>query len=148
MAAHMAKANKRDVSKPWCVGETCDVYWNESYEKDFRSRKVEPKSAAKLQAVLTRMYCERGPDNMPGGSERLNRNEGRYPVGGKNLMVWAFKNYQLRVYGVEGSVRGKRAFFASEVEPRKKRDGADKAQLQRAAERAYALAGSVVGANL
>lgn len=144
----MAKANKRDVSEPWRVGATCDVYWNESYEKDFRSRKVEPKSAAKLQAVLTRMYCEHGPESIPGGSERLNRNEGRHSVGGKRLLVWAFKDFQLRVYGVEGSVQGKRAFFASEVEPRKKVHGADQAQLKRAAERAQALAESVEGASL
>ncbi|MCR9129439.1 MAG: hypothetical protein NXI12_07955 [Alphaproteobacteria bacterium] len=144
----MAKAINRDVSKPWCVGATCDVYWNESYENEFRSRRVEPKSAAKLQAVLTRMYCEHGPENIPGGSERLNRNEGRYLVGGKRLLVWAFKDFQLRVYGVEGSVHGKRAFFASEVEPRKKKDGADQAQLKRAAERAVELAGSVKGGSL
>lgn len=144
----MAKANKRDVSKPWHVGAACDVYWNESYEDDFRSRKVEAKSAAKLQAVLTRMYCQYGPDNIPGGSERLNRNEGRHSVGGRKLMVWAFKDFQLRIYGVEGSVQGKRAFFASEVEPRKKKHGADPVQLKRAAERALHLAGSVEGASL
>ncbi len=63
-------------------------------------------------------------------------------------MVWAFKHGQLRVYGVEGSVNGKRAFFASEVEPRKKQDGANQSQLKRAAERASELAKLINGAKL
>ena len=144
----MAKASDRDVTKPWRTGEACDVYWNSSYEKVFISKKTDMKSAAKVQATLETMYCHQGPDDMPGGNERLNRNEGRHMVDGKKLMVWAFKHYQLRVYGVEGSVSGKRAFFASVVEPKKKKDGADRDQLKRAAELAAALASSVKGAIL
>lgn len=144
----MAKAITRDITKPWHSGPVCDVYWNESYEKDFESNKTEIKSAAKVVVTLRRMYCAHGPDNIAGGSERLNRNEGRHSIGGKRLMVWAFKHYQLRVYGVEGSVNGKRAFFASEVEPKKKKTGADQAQLKRAAERALSLAESIEGAKL
>lgn len=144
----MTKSRKRDTSEPWAYGDEADVYWNESYEGDFKTRKVDQQSAANIEATLRRMYVRHGPADMPGGRERLNRNEGRHLVDGKRVMVWAFKHRQLRVYGVEGSVNGKRAFFASEVEPRKKQDGANQAQLKRAAERADELVKRIKGARL
>lgn len=143
----MPGSKSRDPLKPWCVGEACDVYWNETYEKTFL-KSGNPKDAAKIEATLKSMYAEGGAENVPGGTERLNTNEGRYSVEGKKVRVWAFKSFQLRVYGVEGSVNGKRAFFATEVDPAKKKPKADPGALQRAAIRSVELNSKIKGGKI
>lgn len=89
------------------------------------------KDRAKIYACMSEMYCTmEDVSQIPTG--KLNRNENRH--GPKNRLVQAFKSYQCRVYGVEGSIQGKRAFFAS-CAIIKKDNKADRDTLKRAAER-------------
>lgn len=102
------------------------------------------KARAKIQACMDKMYCQmERSDQVP--PAKLNRNEGRH--GPNKLLVQAFKNGQGRVYGVEGSIRGKRTFFAA-LAVVKKKQKADPGDLSRAAERVASVLGLVSGACL
>lgn len=120
------------------------MFWNESYEKVF-VKEGDPKDRAKIEASMKRMFAENGHRNMP--DNRFKAEKAR-SVGGKKVQVWAFKSYQLRVYGLMGSVHGKQAFFAVEVDPKKKRDKADPNALVRAAEKGIDFAASIVGSKV
>lgn len=93
---------------------------------------------------MNKMYCSvEKPSSIP--KSKLNLNEGRH--GPHKWMVQAFKNRHGRVYGIQGTVHGKRAFFAA-VASEKKKGKADPADLERAAQRAADVIDCVPGANL
>jgi hypothetical protein len=100
------------------------------------------KARAKIEACMGKMYCQmERSDQVP--PTKLNRNEGRH--GPKKLLVQTFKSGQGRVYGVEGSIRGKRTFFAA-VAAIKKKPKADPKDLSKAAERVATVPDVVPGA--
>jgi len=119
------------------------VYVYDGFQDDFDM--VEKKSRANIEATIREQYCLFGRVS---SNERWNNNEGRYTVKNKNLLVQAVKHFQTRVYGVEGSVDGKRAFFVSAIEPAKKKDKADRGALKRAANSAHQLAESISKAKV
>ena len=94
-----------------------------------------PKERAKLFATFER-YVEVGPGGLP--KERLNRNEGRHVVSGRGIQLQAFKADAVRIYGVEASYAGRRAFVLSMVSI-KKRKRAKQAVLKQAALKAVQL---------
>lgn len=76
---------------------------------------------------------EFGPRNMPPDQFK---SEGRFPIGdrqGTQVMVFAFKVWQFRVYAAEKHIGGKRTFVCTEVDVAKKKDRADRALLGKAA---------------
>ncbi len=111
-------------------GPNAEVWMHDRCAKEMENL---GKSRAPIEACMDNMYCrmERA-DQIP--KAKLNRNEGRR---GKNKpMIQAFKNkkYGGRVYGIEGSIRGKRAFFAA-LATIKKKPKADPVDLDTTAER-------------
>lgn len=134
----------RDVQAPWHSGSLCNVYWNESYEKVF-VRKGKPDDQAKIEATMRRMYCEHDHRNI---SEKKFKSQRAISVSGTKTMVWEFKSFQLRVYGVQGSVNKKKTFFATEVVPDKRDDKADPNVLKRAAEKGIDFAASIKAGKL
>lgn len=105
---------------------------------------ISSKDLAKIRATMEEMYCTM---EEPGdiSKERFNRSEGRH--GPKDTLVQAFKAYQGRVYGVEGSIDGKRAFFAS-VAVVKKDNKADPDDLARAVDRVLETVDTIPGAKV
>lgn len=100
----------------------------------------------KIHACMDSWYCQmEKTSQIP--PEKLVHNEGTARAGGKERRVMAFKHHQGRVYGVEGSVDGKRAFFAATavVKKRNKVLGTD---VQRAVNRVQEAAHTVPGAKV
>ena len=117
------------------VGHNAEVWIHKKCLKEMAH--FRPKDRAKIEATMEKMYCAMEQlDQIP--KERLNRNEGRH--GKANLMVQAFKSFQARVYGVQGSYNGTRTFFAT-VAAVKKTDKADPVVLTQAVARLDSLAG-------
>lgn len=113
----------------FCSGPNSSVWIHERCKKEIDD--IPQKDRAKIQACMEEMYCTmESVGNIP--KSKFNRNEGRH--GSEKRLVQAFKSFQGRVYGVEGSIDGKRTFFASTAEI-KKDNRADPAVLKRAAER-------------
>ncbi len=104
---------------------------------DEEMQKFKDKDRSKILACMADMYCQLEPNLVP--ELRLNRNEGRHKVGHKEYRVQAFKWHQGRVYGVQGSVKERRAFFAT-CAAVKKTDQADQSELRRTVERLVASA--------
>jgi hypothetical protein len=101
---------------------------------------LDAKDRAKIEACMELMYCTfESPQDIP--PKKFNRNEGRHG----NRLLQAFTEYQGRVYGAEGSINGKRTFFASYAAVKKK-NKADPAVLKRAAERLGGVTDHVSGA--
>lgn len=77
-----------------------------------------------------RFFADDGHENL---DDKKLKYEGKFPAGkpgGTDLGIWAFKAWQLRVYG--GVVNGNH-FIATEVDIAKKQDAADQAALKGAA---------------
>lgn len=140
----MVGGSSRNVQKPWHDGSHCNVYWDESFEKTFK-KKGEPNDRAKIEASMKRRYAEHGPANIPPTHFTSER---AISVGGRKVQVWVFKSFQLRVYGVQGSVNGKRSFFAVEVDPKKKQNKADPKILERAAKKGVSFLETIPGAKV
>lgn len=137
------RSPKRKENVPWHDGEEACVFLTLKAEKDFR--RLNMRAQAAIEATIIEQYCEFGPQDIP--REKLNRNEGRHSVDGNQILVQVFKKYQARLYGVEGSLNGKRAFFATHALTKKK-DGADVKELRKAAVLAVEFADSIVGAKV
>lgn len=119
-------------------GPNAEVWMHDRCAKEI----VDLETRAKIEACMDKMYCQmERPELIP--TSKLARNEGRH--GPAKRLVQAFKSGNGRVYGVEGSIRGKRTFFAATAAVKKKRK-ADPEDLARAAERVASAAGKVPGA--
>ena len=129
MAPSKKKTKSRNYAEPLYGGPEAIVFWNGCLEK---------------MKTMSRMYCRHGPANIP--VERLN-NEGRHKVGHQRVGVMAFKSFQLRVYGAQGSVNGQRAFFATEYDVKKENE-ANPAKLVSAAQKAVEFTRDIPGAEL
>ena len=96
---------------------------------------------AKIQATMEKMYCTMENVSIP--PKKLNFDEGRHD----GLQVWAFKEKQSRVYGVQGSINAKRTFFATNVAV-KKAQKADPGDLSKASRLAQKANRRVAGARV
>jgi len=124
-------------------GDSAIVFAYLGFEDDLEKAIV--KDAAKVVAILKNEYSKIGRVR---SDEKWNPNEHRHKVGHKEYLVQAVKAFQCRVYGVEGSYYGKKAFFVTVVDPKKKDDKAKPALLRKAAEEAVELVKKIEGAKL
>jgi len=140
----MQKPRDKVTATKWVQrfsGPNAQVWMHEKCREEIKDL---GEARAPIEACMNKMYCQmENPNSIP--KSKLNRNEGRH--GARHLLVQAFKNKHGRVYGVEGSVRGKRAFFAS-LAGEKKKGKANPQDLERAAARVVDVVDSVPGASL
>ena len=107
-------------------GEYCEVWFSEKAKKTFG--KASAKDRARTSKILDHL-SEAGPDNL---NEQQFKSEARFPnAAGKNVMVYATKSYQLRVYGCW--VVGPPRRFVCPDAAIKKNNKADRGQLKRVA---------------
>lgn len=95
--------------------------------------KLEPNRRHRLLAVMEK-FAEYG-FRMP---KEQFRSEGRFGIGdpsGKEIQIFAFKGWQVRVYAGELPRGGQRTLICTAIDPAKKTDGADQALLRTAARR-------------
>jgi hypothetical protein len=110
------------------AGERYSVWMTRAVCKEFD--KVEPRYRARCEALMKR-FADRGPEVF---TEEQFKLQGRFGTGdgkGTKVAISAFKVFQLRVYG--GLVPGTGEFVCTAIVGTKKRDGADRATLERAA---------------
>jgi hypothetical protein len=117
-----------DVWEMFCDGPVASVWMNKQCLTAFLALPL--RDRAKIQATMEQMYCAMENVSIP--PKKLNFNEGRHD----GLQVWAFKEKQSRVYGVQGSINAKRTFFATNVAVKKTRkaDPGDLAKASRLAQ--------------
>ena len=113
-----------------CVaeGENFTVLMTAKVAKAFG--KADPNSRARCRKWM-KFFADDGSKNL---IETQFKREGRFSLGGrdrKQVVIFAFKAYQLRVYG--GLLPGTRIFACTEIDTAKKRDTADRKKLERAA---------------
>jgi hypothetical protein len=136
----MSEARADDeVWEKFCDGPVASIWMNKQCLAAFLSLPL--RDRAKIQATMEQMYCTMENVSIP--LKKLNRNEGRH--GG--LQVWAFKEKQSRVYGVQGSINAKRTFFATNVAV-KKSQKADPEELSKASRLAKKANWLVAGAKV
>ncbi|WP_157949009.1 hypothetical protein [Neorhizobium huautlense] len=82
-----------------------------------------------LQRYFER-FAEKGPQSL---DNEMFKKQGRENVGGTDVMVFGFKAYQFRIYGVVESYGGRRCFVGTSCDPAKKQNKADAKKLEKAA---------------
>lgn len=136
----MSEARADDeVWKMFCDGPVASIWMNKQCLEAFLALPL--RDRAKIQATMERMYCTMENASIP--PKRLNYDEGRHD----GLQVWAFKEKQSRLYGVQGSIHGKRTFFATNVAV-KKTQRADPGDLTKAGRVAKKVNKLVTGAKV
>lgn len=127
-----------------CAGPNADVWVHEKCAKEMLD--IEARQRAHIRSSMEDFYCQmERPEQVP--NSRLSRDEGSRKVGGREFRAQAFKNVQGRVYGVEGSINGKRVFFAA-CAAVKKTEKVDPSEVDRAIKRIQDVADCVPGAKL
>lgn len=126
------------------TGPNASVWVHNKCKKELED--LNTNDRAKIEACMKKMYCtmER-PEDIP--PSKLNPNEGRHSDGKREYRLQAFKSFQGRVYGAQGSINGKRTFFAA-CAAVKKRDRADTNEFERAVGRLRGAVETVPGAVL
>lgn len=136
----MSEARADDEAwEMFCDGPVASVWMNKQCLEAFLTLPL--RDRAKIQATMEEMYCTMENGSIP--PKRLNYDEGRHD----GLKVWAFKEKQSRVYGVQGSIKGKRTFFATNVAV-KKAQKADPGDLTKAGRVAKKVNKLVAGAKV
>lgn len=74
-------------------------------------------------------YAKMGPLHL---DKKMFKKQDRRSSGGTTLMVYEFKSYQFRIYGVVGERDNKRCFSGTACDPSKQQDKADPKKLQKA----------------
>jgi hypothetical protein len=116
-------------------GEVCVVAINVAAAQKIR------KSASNHQIEglrsLVRRFCS--GEKLPSG--KFNGNEGRHPDAGVsgNILLQAFKPFQLRAYGFVQQFNGRSIFFITGVDTAKKQNKANQTILDNAGRTAYEL---------
>jgi hypothetical protein len=123
----------------FCDGPNATVWMHSECLRVFRLFQI--RDQAKIESTMRDMYCSMENASIP--KERFNLDEGRHD----QLLVKAFKAKQSRVYGVQGSVNGKRTFFATNAAT-KKTNKADQSELSKAARLAKNIGAFVDGAKV
>jgi hypothetical protein len=102
-----------------------------AYMQLFESNDTLSKKRRKHLERYFQRYCEIGPQAL--GEDKF-KFEDSFPDGkGRQVHVYAFKSFQLRLYGGILTVAGKRCFVGVRVDPSKKSDKADQGLLRSAA---------------
>ncbi|MFN7496575.1 MAG: hypothetical protein ACK5XZ_09745 [Hyphomonadaceae bacterium] len=128
-----------DVWEMFCDGPVASIWMNKHCLAAFLTLPL--RDQAKIQATMEKMYCTMENVSIP--PKKLNFDEGRHD----GLQVWAFKEKQSRVYGVQGSINAKRTFFATNVAV-KKAQKADPGDLSKASRLAQKANRRVAGARV
>jgi hypothetical protein len=123
----------------FCDGPNASVWMYSECLGDFRSLPI--RDQAKIEATMKDFYCSMENASIP--KKRLNLNEGRHD----RFLVQAFKADQSRVYGVAGSIDGKKSFFATNAAT-KKTNKADPSELTKAGRLAKNVGALVNGAKV
>lgn len=128
----VAVGNHADV---WLFGEALDEWKALCSRTDENSRR-----AAKRVAGYFRRFAEVG---MRGFTDESFKTVDRIKAAGGNApLIYEFKSYQFRLYGVIMTYHGKRCFVGTACDPAKKNNKADPAILQRAADAADRIDGA------
>ena len=109
-------------------GANCSVRMTAKVKKAFE--KADARSRARCGKFMD-FFAKDGRDNL---IETQFRTEGRFRTGGKGskeVLIYAFKAYQLRVYGGIDPQTGD--FVCTEIDPSKQQSVADQEKLKRAA---------------
>lgn len=93
-------------------GPNASIWMQKKCLADFRA--LPARDQAKIEATMKDMY--RTLENPSISKKKFNLDEGRHD----GLQVRAFKEFQSRVYGVQGSIRAKKTFFATNCATKKK----------------------------
>lgn len=59
--------------------------------------------------------------------------QGKHKVGERNVIVYAFKAYQFRIYGTYYDIQGRKIFLGTACDPKKKQNKADANKLEKSA---------------
>jgi hypothetical protein len=122
-----------------CEGPNGEIWIHKSCLKEIKKINQQ-RMWAKVRAHMTDRFCElESLDDLT--KEQFN-SEGRQSVNGKKVLLYAFKSYQLRVYGCLGSINGSRAFSAA-VAVQKKTDELDDKDAKRTADRLAGVEGAI-----
>jgi hypothetical protein len=110
----------------WLLGEALDGWRAVCKRTDENSRRA----ARRLKGLFPR-FAEKG---MEGFTEEQFKSLGHFAAtGGNKHLIYEFKAYQFRLYGVVRTYRGKRCFVGVACDPAKKNNRADQSLLKRAA---------------
>lgn len=125
----MSKRELKLVSQ----GEHCSVFWTHTVEKELKRLGKDPNKRKEITRCENHMrkFAEDGRSYL---NDQKFKNEGHFSVGyqgGGRVAIYAFKAYQLRIYG--GYVHGD--FVCTDVDPAKKQNKANRSLLARAAQR-------------
>ena len=82
-----------------------------------------------LQRYFAR-FADKGPTSL---DNEMFKKQGREHVGGTEIMVFGFKAYQFRIYGVVEAYKERRCFVGTACDPAKKQNKADAKKLEKAA---------------
>ena len=110
-----------------CAGKSYKVLMTPAVHKHFG--KADPKARARCQKWM-KFFADDGHEFLD--AEKL-KHEGKFGTGHKNgnkVSIWAFKAWQLRVYG---GVVSDGVFVATEIDTKKKQNAADQDLLESAA---------------
>lgn len=125
--------------KEFCDGPNASVWMHLECLVDFK--RLPMRDQAKIEATMRDFYCSMENASVP--KNRLNLNEGRHD----RFLVQVFKANQSRVYGVVGSINGKKSFFATNAAT-KKTNKADPNELTKAGRLAKNVGALVNGAKV
>lgn len=112
----------------WLFGEARDQY--------LELRKRNDQTSIREAATLERYFQRFADLGTKGFSEQMFKPQGRQKDGdGNDVLIFEFKAYQFRVYGVISTYKGKKnCFLGTSCDESKKRDKANPQKLKKAAE--------------
>jgi hypothetical protein len=126
----MSEVNFADNQwEQFCDGPNAAVWMQKECLKDFRDFPF--RDQAKIESTMRDFFCS---------MENLS-------IPKQRLLVQVFKSNQSRVYGVQGSINGKRTFFATNAVTKKTRK-ADPSELSKSARLAKKISAIVNGAKV
>ncbi|MDM9627096.1 hypothetical protein QTL95_14405 [Rhizobium sp. S152] len=115
-----------DYAVVWLFGEAKDEY--EALQK--RNDQTSFREYRTISRYFQR-YAAMGPQHL---DDTMFKKQDRRSSGGISVMIYEFKAYQFRIYGVVGELKGKRCYRGTACDPKKKKDKADPQKLQKAAD--------------
>ena len=119
-----------EVEFPFASDFTFKIYMTHEVKETYDG--LDAKWRARCEKIME-FYGRDGPGNL---TKDNFRSEGRFHTGGKSgkeILICAFKAYQVRVYG--GKIPNVDCFICTEIDPAKKKAKADQGKLKRAAEK-------------
>ncbi len=99
---------------------------------------VNPRARARILRGMQN-FSELGPGRHL--NQEVFRHEARLKLGHKQVAIFAFKGWQVRIYGGIEQINGKPTFVGTEIDESKKQYKANRNLLQRAASKLLDLTG-------